>query len=56
MLAETKQNTFITIILITGMVVFVHNAGLWHHWSSCVGGMWRTCLSAQIICKRRITV
>ena len=31
MLAETKQNTFIIIILINGMVVFVHNSGLWHH-------------------------
>ena len=29
MLAETKQNVLITIILITGMVTFVHNSGLW---------------------------
>ena len=31
MLAATKQNTFITIILIAGMIVFVHISGLWHH-------------------------
>jgi hypothetical protein len=61
MLAETKQNTLIAIILITGMVVFVHKPGLQGHqishplYTSCRGAYEGYCLPAKITDKRRTT-